>query len=617
MRKLLTVLTATLAFTGVKAQEISTPEVQVTATKVTLPVDHVGDDVEVITREEIEEKGLTSIADVVQYAAGTLISSNGGWGKQTSIFLQGLDSRDVLVLLNGIPINDPSNPNGAANFEWIDLNDIERVEVLKGSQSSLYGSEAVGGVINIITRRPKEDKLSVNLEGGKFRTGKERIYGAKVFNNGFISISLENFKTLGFSATNEKAGSFIYNPDHDPFQYTSGVLNFGYSPTDSLRVSSTTLLKNGYTTYDQGRTDYNRLFTSLVLDYTPTDTLSWQLKLGNNREVREDTYGYYKGITRYLELSPIWYITGNTFLKGGITYRHQIADTTAYPNVSNKRVLIRSAYLEGHTEILKFNLTGTLRVDDHQSFGSHSTYKISIAYPIKISGTTLKANYGTGFKAPTLSQLYGYYSGPWGTTVGNPNLNPEKSEGWNLGFVQKLPTLNGKISVNYFKNRVWNIIRSYFDLGEGITTYRNEDKAITEGTEVTIEFPIGKSLSLFGNYTHLRAKFFDSTTNSWEDLTRRPKETYTLGVKGKYRKWKGTIWLLHYGSRKDMDYSSFPAKEVTLDSFTTLNAYISYQLNEKLSIYLKGVNLTDKDYELAYGYNTMERAVFTGINYTF
>ncbi len=617
MKKLIALLTVTLTAAGTKAQEVSAPEVQVTATKVALPGDHVGDDVTVITMEEIKEKGLTSIADVIQYATGVSISSNGGWGKQTSVFLQGLDSRDILVLFNGIPVNDPSNPSGAANFEWIDLNNVERVEILKGSQSSLYGSEAVGGVINIITKKAEKDELSVNIEGGKFRTAREKLYGAKVFDNGFISFSFENFKTLGFSASNEKAGNFIYNPDRDPFQYDTGILNFGYSPTENLRITSTTLLKGGYTEYDQGRTNYDRFFTSFAVDYTPSESLVWQLKLGNNREVRDDTYGFYKGVTRYFELSPTWYIAESTFLKGGISYRHQIADTTAYPNVQNKKMFTRSGYVEGHTEVFGFNLTGVLRVDDHKNFGSHLTYKLSLAYPIEGFGTVFKANYGTGFKAPTLSQLYGYYSGPWGTTVGNPDLDPEKSEGWNAGVIQKLPFIGGKISFNYFKNRVWNVVRSYFDATKGVTTYRNEDKAVTEGVEVGIDVPVGKFLTFFGSYTHLRARFFDGTTGGWEDFARRPEETYTLGMRTNYGKWEATVWFLHYGSRKDTDYSSFPAKEVTLDSFTTVNAYLSYKVNDTLSIYLRGINLSDKDYELAYGYNTMGRAVFTGINYTF
>lgn len=589
------------------------PEVTVTATRVEVPVENVGDDVDIITHQQIEEMGFTSITDVLKYVAGLHFYSNGGWGKQSNVFIQGLNGRYVLVLLNGVPVNDPSTPSGKANFEWIDLNNVERIEVLKGSQSSLYGSEAIAGVINIITKAPEKNLFSLNLEGGKYKTFKENLYGALSLKNGFLSISAENFKTNGFSSTNEKSGNYTYNPDNDPFHYTTGMVSFGYFPSEKVKLYGDFLAKGGYTDYDAGnypvRTDYDRLFADVRGDILSSDSLSWHFVLGNNRERRDDTFGFYNGITRYVSVSPTFYLNDSTFLKGGLSYRYEKAKVNSYPNVDNKSQFLRSAFLEGYTEFknLAFSLAG--RFDDHSRFGNHGTYKASLAYRIDRTGTVLKGQYGTGFKAPTLSELYGYYSSFYGTTKGNPDLDPEKSEGWDLTLSQKLPEVKGKLSVTYFKNRLWNRIHTVRN--GSTTTYTNTGRLITEGAEVKAEVSPLNWLTLYGTYTHT------NVVGKEQDKIRIPEDSSTFGFRVKYGKIMFNGWAEHYSSRKDYDYSSWPAKLVTLSSFTTYNCYVSYSLNERVKLYVKGVNLTDKDYELVYGYNTMGRALFAGTNFSF
>jgi vitamin B12 transporter len=592
-------------------------EITVTATKIEVPVENVGDDVDVITQEEIKEWGLTSISDVLNYIAGVNLSSTGGWGKQSNVFINGLSGRYILVLLNGVPINDPSSPNNKANFEWIDLNNVERIEVLKGSQSSLYGSEAIGGVINIITKKPKKNEFFVNFEGGKYKTFKENLYSGLKLRNGFLSVSAENFKTNGYSATNEKSGKYTYNPDNDGFHYTTGMVSFGYEPSSTVEISGDFSVKGGYTDYDAGdysaRTNYDRFLSDIRAKVLSSENLSWEVLLGNNKEVRDDTFGFYKGITRYVSVSPTYYLGENTFIKSGVSYRYEKAKVIGWPNVSNKSHFLRSVYAEGFTNLFGINLVTALRVDDHKEFGTHKTYKISSAYTFSKTETTFKAQYGTGFKAPTLSQMYGYYESSWGKTVGNPDLDPEKSEGWTLGISQKIPLISANISVNYFKNRIWNLITKTYDSKKNATTYVNKGKAITEGAELKLSSKVTNWFSLFGSYTHLRA--VSKENGRWERLERRPKEKFTLGTNLKFQKWKLTLVANHYGSRKDTDWVTY--KKVTLNSFTVYNCYLSYKLNDKVEFYARGINLTDKDYELAYGYNTIGRALFVGTRFTF
>ncbi|NIA10798.1 MAG: TonB-dependent receptor [Nitrospiraceae bacterium] len=617
MRKALLIVSL-LSFSQAFSEDV--PKVQVTATRVPVPIEHVGDDVDVITHDEIERLGFTSIADVLKYLPGIEISNTGGFGKQTSVFMMGLDSRDVLVLLNGVPINDPSNPNGAANFEWIDLNNVERIEVLKGSQSALYGSEAVGGVINIITKRPKRSHVSMDLEGGKYRTFKESLSGSKVFNNGFISLSSLNFKTLGFSATNEKAGKYMYNPDHDPFHFSTGSFSFGYRPTNKLNFTGNFLDKGGYSNFDNGqspdRSTYNRYLVDFGVNFLQSNKLSWDLKLSNNKETRDYPFGNYIGITRYAYISPTYRFSDSAFLKTGLSYRHEIANTNLSGNgIKDKRFFIRSAFVEGYTNIYGLNLIGTLRLDDHKNFGSHKTYKVSASHTFKWTGTTLKAQYGTSFKSPTLDQLYGYYNYGYLIYKGNPNLNPEKSEGWITGITQNLPYLSGKVGVNYFKNHVWDIVDSYYDTSLKLHTYRNVNKAISEGTELKLRFKPFKHIDVFGSYTHVRSK--ERREVKWQDRMRVPKSSFNLGFNLRHSNLSFSAWEHHYGRRKDMDYSSWPSKIVNLHGFTTYNCYASYELSKKIKLYVKGINLSNKHYELAYGYNTMGRAVFFGLKLEF
>ncbi len=610
MRKFLAVATLLTLAAPAFAQNAE-PEITVTATRVSVPIENVGDDVDVITQEQIKEMGFTSITDVLKYLAGVHFYSNGGWGQTSNIVVQGLRGKYVLVLVNGVPINDPSTPDGNANFEWIDLNNVEKIEVLKGSQSALYGSEAIAAVINIITKKPDKNQFSFHFEGGKYKTFKENLYGALKLKDGFLSLSAENFKTSGFSVTNEHLGS-SYNGDNDPFHYTTGSVSFGYSPSETVKIYGDFLAKGGYAEYDEGRVDYDRIFTDLRAEIATSDSLYWKLLLSNNRERREYGSTLYNGITRFVSLSPTYYFSENTFLKGGVSYRYEKARTNSFLSIDNKSQFIRSVFLEGFTTFHSVSVSVAGRIDNHSKFGSHGTYKVSLSYRFAPTRTVLKGQYGTGFKAPTLSQLYGYYPN-FNLTVGNPDLDPEKSEGWNLTLQQKIPFIKTSFSATYFKNRVWNRIQ-FATVGTK-TTYINSGRLRTEGLELRGDFTPLKFLSFYGTYTHTNV-----AGENGDDL-RIPEDSYTLGLKMTYGKWKFNGWAQHYSSRKDIYWkqvgSYYVPQQVTLSAFTTYNCYVSYALNENVEIYAKGINLTDKKYELVYGYNTMGRALFVGTDFRF
>ncbi|WP_457755019.1 TonB-dependent receptor, partial [Thermovibrio ammonificans] len=332
-RELLALSALVLALAaGASAQE---PEVTVTATRVAVPVDAVGDDVTVITRDEIERYGFTSITDVLKYVAGISFSSNGGPGQTESIYVLGLEPKHVLVMVNGVPVYDPSLIGSEANFSYIDLSNVERIEVIKGPQGAIYGSDAVAGVINIITKSPKKTHFSASFEGGKYKTFKEDFYSGLKLDSGYLSVSFENFKTNGFSATN--SDSSYYEPDRDGYRYKTGWFSFGYRPTDTLKISGDLKVKQGSVDYDNSYTpqndkaDYSNFFADLRVEKAITDSLLVDVTAGHNREFRDYTgYGPYTGIVRYLSVQPVYYLNDSTFLTGGVNYRQEVADFGDY-----------------------------------------------------------------------------------------------------------------------------------------------------------------------------------------------------------------------------------------------------------------------------------------------
>jgi vitamin B12 transporter len=635
VRKSLLLLTTLLTTAVAFAEEV--PEIQVTATRVEVPVEHIGDDVEIITEEEIKKYGFSSITDVLKYVAGIHISSNGGFGQTTSVYMLGLPSKHILVMIDGVPINDPSNVDSQANFAYIDLSNVERIEVLKGAQGALYGSEAIAGVINIITKKPKKNEFRFGFEGGRYETFKENVYSSLKFNDGYLLFSVENFKTNGFSATNNRAGIFTYDPDNDGYNYRTAWFSYGWNLNEFTKIRGSFRLKDGKAEYDSAKCEYDpttwaligcepysdtyttyyNYFANIKVDSALTDSLLLTANFGNNKEERtaidSSGEGNYTGITRYSSMQLTYYLQDKLIFASGFSYKQEIGSFSGdYPSWGTNmkaegRLYTRSIFGEIHSSYYNLHTTLALRRDFHSQFGAKTTYKISAVYTISRTKTTLKGQYGTGFRAPSPYQLYAISISPWGETVlGNPHLRAETSENWILGIKQQLSVVKGEVEANYFKNHIWDPI--VYD-SSADPKYQNANKGITEGMEVKLSFKVLQELDIFGSYTHQRLSGDDAF------VLRRPEDSYVFGFNIKRGDFKFSFWGEHYSSRKDKDFSS--NHYVSLSPFTTYNCYASYQLNNRVNFYLKGINLTDKNYELAYGYNTMGRALFAGVKVSF
>jgi vitamin B12 transporter len=249
-----------------------------------------------------------------------------------------------------------------------------------------------------------------------------------------------------------------------------------------------------------------------------------------------------------------------------------------------------------------FFATVGVRVDDHQEFGTETTYRIAPAYVIRETGTRVKATYGTGFKAPTLFQLF--------SSFGNPDLDAETSQSWDVGVEQSFWGERARVGVTYFNNEFDDLI-DFVSTGAFTGTYRNVDEAWSRGWELTGQVQPCKGLTLRGSYTHQETR--DREAN--DELLRRPRNSasgdalYTFDD-GKADVGLGIVWV---GDRDDMDFSTFPAERVTLDDYTLVNLNAAYRFSEHCTVFGRVENVFDEEYETVKGFGQPGRGLFGGV----
>ncbi|MBS0367408.1 MAG: TonB-dependent receptor [Proteobacteria bacterium] len=616
---------AAVPASGADAAATQSPEtVVVTATRVATPQQEIASSLTVVTAEEIEARQLRTVADVLKAVPGVNVVQTGGPGGTTSVFMRGTNSNHTKMLIDGIDVGDPSNSTGAFDYGQLLTQDIERVEVLRGPQSGLYGSDAIGGVINIITRRGAGPaQFTGYLEGGSFAT----------FNQAAgISGSADAFH-YSADVSHFHAGSTPVTPlpllqpgearnnDHDDNLSASTRLGYDLTPTLDLglvaRYSDIDLRTTG-DSFDpvtfasfpapqqtQARTHsyFGRLFAHLnsfdgLLDQTfgvadsheRTETVDPQNGLARNTGERRkaDWQGN-------LHLQP-----GETLVLGAEYQRDQIKD----PLYASDR--IASGYVELQSHVLQWSSAVNLRYDEHNRFGSKVTYRFAPAYQIEASGTVLKASIGSGFKAPTLSQLYQDF--PQYFFYANPNLKPETSTGWDAGFEQPL-TPAVRVGAVWYHNRIHDLITAQFDPVTFNTTYANVGRATTEGLESFVTWQALDALALRVDYTYTQAT--DDLRN--KELLRRPRHKGTVdatwNVTAAVRLSADLLWV---GGWVDISRDgSIP--DLAAPGYTTVNLAASWDASAHWTLFGRIDNLLDRRYQNPTGFLQPGFGVFAGV----
>jgi vitamin B12 transporter len=641
--------------TASEPEVLETPEVVVSATKTPIPVKEVTSAVEVITGEQMQQRKLKTVAEALRWAQGLAVFQSGGPGTAADVRMRGGTPEQTLVLIDGAIVN--SATLGSYDFANVTSDNIERIEILRGSQGMMWGSDAMGGVINITTRRGRETpNIAAFVEYGSFATLREgtNVSGKKgIFD---VAASLTRWDTSSFSAINYRRGASERDGYHNwqgsvrlgvdlpkdgrlefNFRWMNGITNFdGFAfnpvtfvsdPADVLGAKSTSQQYVYSGSYMQpitnwwsqkltlarateSLTSYNGTFQRNLL--TGVEDIPFQLATEINTT------------SNRIEWQHDFQIAKPLAITAGYQFREQLGENldtlTGATTLPTKIVSSNAGFAEAKLNLWD-RLFGTagIRQDEYNVFGSATTYRVTAGYLHKETGTKLRGSYGTGFRAPSINQLF--FPG-----FGNPNLKPEKSKGLDIALEQSLLNDRVFLSAGYFWNRYQNLILSVFDpvgcaaipdtqgfCAQNIGTSRAEGVEASAKIKLIRDEPWIKSLDLQIQYTY-------TSTN---DLTAGPTQDTRLP------KWPLNQWsaILSYqpvealranleGRYVGQRFNNVGDKD-SIPSFLVWNLSATYDVNKHMQAYLRADNIFNEKYEEVLFFGTPIRSVFGGVRINF
>jgi len=610
--------------------------VVVSATRSEQPREITGTSVSVISAADIALQHLDFVSDALLQTPGLTVVRNGGPGQVASIGLRGAEAGQTLVVRDGIRIMDPSAPDGGALIGDLLLNNVDRIEVLRGPQSTLYGSDAMGGVVNIITRRGGDSPLALTTTGEAGSFGTFRLNTTANGTAGGIEYGggINLYTTEGIAISDTRP----VRDQTDPSRNFGATLNVRAPIADNISVDGRLWYVNARTTFDGfPPPDYTLQYTgeygvdSLLALYGGVNASFFDGRFRNRVAVTDfdssrtnynpslsftDEF-YAKGAATDFEYQGIFDVLPGT----EITFGAERLDThlsTASPSPADMNpapvaghTAINSVYAEAQSTLFQqLTLTAGYRHDDDAAFGGHNSVKAAAALALFGGDTVLRGNYGDGFKAPSLYELYSPYSNPV------QRLNPETAQGWEAGIDQHLPVAAGVISAVYFQRRSDNQI-DFFDCF-GVTSaacaqrpfgyYDNILKTRSQGIEVETGAVLFDTVHLYGNFTAMDAV----NTITGSELARRPR----LMANGR------VVWTpdarLSVGASLSFTGKRFddPYQTVALGAYTLLDAFATYALTERFQLYVRGGNLLDQHYETTAGYRSLPLNWLAGFRLT-
>jgi vitamin B12 transporter len=595
------------------------PQVVVSATRIATPLEHLGSSVTVITAADIAAEQLRTVSDVLKQVPGLNIVQEGGPGGQTSVFIRGTNSNHTKVLIDGIDVSDPSNAGASFDFGQLLASDIERIEILRGPQSGLYGSDAIGGVISITTRAGKGPfSLSGSAEGGTFHTNNETVS---------VGGSSDAFQYAA-NVEHLHAGSTPVTP-LDLLQPGEARINdYDDNLTASTRLGYSVL--PGFDLNLVGRfTDAHYAFTAdnpFAFPSFPdaaqskSDTSQYYTRLSGHLisfdGLLDETLGVAYSSAWTLNLDPNLGASVNTGERVKIDWQGAVrlsADETVVLDAEHDRDAIHepiSAEVSDNAGAVElqshlgqgFYSALNLRYDDNERFGSKVTWRFAPAYVLAESDTRFSASAGSGFKAPTLGELYQNFP-PF--FFSNPDLKPETSTGYDLGIEQGLFDKQLQVGATWFRNDIRDLITT--DVTG--TTYANVGRAVTQGAESFIAWQPVRALHIRADYTFTQAD--DEILH--EELLRRPKHKASLDAL-----WQVNDALsldstvLYVGSWIDGN-RDFSIPRLTAPSYTTVNVAANFALSARWTLFARVDNLFDRHYQDPVGFLQPALGLFAGL----
>lgn len=596
--------------------------VVVSATRSPQPLEVTGASVSIISAETIALKQTVLLSDAIAAVPGVMVVRNGGVGQNTGILLRGSEAGQTLVLVDGIRLNDPSATTGFALMGDVLANGIDRVEVLRGPQSTLYGSDAIGGVINILTARGGDNRVKLTAEAGSFDTVRLNVAANGTWSALEFGAAANYYLTNSISAADARNG----NKEPDGYHHIGATANVRWNASDVVSLDARVYYTHARDSYD-GYPPPNYTFqdthqygdNALLALYGGLNAALWNGRFTNrlavmhsdsDRQTYDTIQDFYAkgGATRFEYQGGLKLDDNNELTFGAEDQRTNLNTQSLYDVAAIKGVdRIDGIYAQLQSGIIEtLTLTGGARYDHDREFGDHTSFKLAAAWQATET-TTVRANIGDGFKAPSLYQLYSPYSNPV------ESLKPETATGWETGIDQRLG--DWRASLTYFERRTANQIDFFSCWGVTSTAcslramqggyYYNVSRSRAKGVEVELAGQITDGLSLDVNYANLT----DTDRSTGLQLARRPHDSANATLT-----WQAMPALTvgasfdYVGARFD-DAGHYTA----LGDTGHVNLLATYTICDGVELFGRVENLSDNRREAVAGYGVPGRTFSGGI----
>ncbi|MGE5173130.1 MAG: TonB-dependent receptor plug domain-containing protein [Betaproteobacteria bacterium] len=584
-------------------EQVQLKEVTVTADRIEESVGETTSNVVVIKGEDVKKMNVQFVSDVLREVPDINLVQNGGPGQTATVLMRGGDSTQTLVMIDGVKVK--STTLGSFDFSGLTVDDIERIEIVKGPQSTLYGSEAMSGVINIITKKGKgAPKIDATVEGGSFNTSKS---SASVSGGG----EKTDYRLTGAYRDTQGISVAKQGSEKDGYKNTSVSGKVGMKPAENLELEFTGKYYHERAELD----DFDFLARQAVdnpnyVQYGDHSVYSGRGKLylfnaweqiltvstvadsvrGRDPIVAFNNYDFKTGMDTVDWQHNLFILDFNT-ITAGIEYRKEKGEN---PGSFDTSIENKAWYLNDRVKLAqeKLILNAGLRHDDNKISGGKTTYRAGALYDIQPVALKIRGNYGTGFRAPTFNELFFPF-------YGNLSLKPEESEGWDIGVDKEIYKDRASFAISYFEQEYKNLI----DTDPNTFTAANIRRAEIKGVETTVTLRPTEEIRIKAGHTYLDTKDKDTGTR----LSRRPGNKFTLT--SEYTTTKSSVMIAYafVGQR----YDSIVQRN--LSSYHLVGISGNYALSKWLALFARVDNVFNTKYEEAGSYGTPGFSVFGGI----